>query len=106
MDRFHKRLVAVIGVAISLPLAFGQKAPATPDKPWQAAAGEMPGAPPRSVAAFVPDAAKVYSLAELVNVAEHNNPETRVAWENAKARAADLGVSKSSLYPTLTALAL
>jgi outer membrane protein TolC len=29
-----------------------------------------------------------------------------VAWENAKARAADLGVSKASLYPTLAALAL
>jgi outer membrane protein TolC len=41
-----------------------------------------------------------------VNVAEQNNPETRVAWENAKVRAADLGVSKASLYPTLAALAL
>jgi outer membrane protein TolC len=29
-----------------------------------------------------------------------------VAWENAKARAADLGVSKATLYPTLAALAL
>ncbi len=51
----------------------------------------------------VPDAAKTYALAELVNLAEQNNPETRVAWENAKARAADLGVSKSTLYPTLAA---
>ena len=29
-----------------------------------------------------------------------------MAWENAKARAADLGVSKATLYPTLAALAL
>ena len=35
-----------------------------------------------------------------------NNPDTRVAWENAKARAADLGVSKATLYPTLAAMAI
>ena len=56
--------------------------------------------------AFQPDSATVYTLAELVDIAEKNNPETRVAWENAKARAADLGVSKATLYPTLAALAI
>jgi outer membrane protein TolC len=45
-------------------------------------------------------------LSELVNVAEQNNPETRVAWENAKAKAADLGIARASLYPTLAALAI
>ncbi len=60
----------------------------------------MPGRP---VATVVLDPAKVYTLAELVNIAEQNNPETRVAWENAKARAADLGIAKSTLYPTLAA---
>jgi outer membrane protein TolC len=49
---------------------------------------------------------KVYTLPDLVDVAEQNNPETRVAWENAKARAADLGVSEATLYPTLAAVAL
>ena len=49
---------------------------------------------------------KSYALAELVNLAEQNNPETRVAWENAKAKAANLGVSKSTLYPTLAAAAV
>ena len=33
-------------------------------------------------------------------------PTTRVAWENAVARAADLGIAKSTLYPTLAAAAL
>ena len=63
-------------------------------------------APARPAPAYVPDPLKTYTLPELVNVAEQNNPETRVAWENAKARAADLGVSKASLYPTLAAMAL
>lgn len=66
----------------------------------------QPGVPPRHVPAFIPDPSKIYTLPELVDVAEQNNPETRVAWQNAKARAADLGVTKATLYPTLAALAL
>jgi outer membrane protein TolC len=48
----------------------------------------------------------VYSLAELIDGAESNNPETRVAWERARAQAASLGVARSELYPTLAAAAL
>ncbi len=66
----------------------------------------QPGVPPRHVPVFIPDPSKIYTLPELVDVAEQNNPETRVAWQNAKARAADLGVSKATLYPTLAAVAL
>jgi outer membrane protein len=66
----------------------------------------QPGVPPRHSPVFVPDPLKIHTLPELVDVAEQNNPETRVAWENAKARAAELGVSKASLYPTLAAVAL
>ena len=39
------------------------------------------------------DPAKLYTLPELIDIAEHNNPDTRVAWENAKARAGDLGIA-------------
>jgi outer membrane protein len=52
------------------------------------------------------DGTKVYSLAELVDFAERNNPETRVAWEGAKARSAALHIAESELYPTLAAVAL
>ena len=62
--------------------------------------------PPRPAPSVTLDATKVYTLPELVDVAEHNNPDTRVSWENAKARAADLGISKSTLYPTLAAVVL
>ena len=48
----------------------------------------------------------VYSLAELIDVAESHNPETRVAWERARAQAANLGLARSELYPTLAAAAL
>jgi outer membrane protein TolC len=49
------------------------------------------------------DPAKAYSLAELIDLAETYNPETRVAWENARAKAAGLGIARSELYPLLSA---
>jgi outer membrane protein TolC len=44
-------------------------------------------------------------LAELIDLAESHNPETRVAWERARAQAAALGIARSELYPTLAAAA-
>jgi outer membrane protein len=52
------------------------------------------------------DSATIYSLAELIDFAQSHNPETRFAWERARAQAASLGVARSELYPTLAAVAL
>jgi outer membrane protein len=52
------------------------------------------------------DPVKIYSLAELIDLAQLHNPETHVAWERARAQAAALGVARSELYPTLAAVAL
>ena len=49
---------------------------------------------------------RVYSLAELIDLAEAHNPETRVTWEIARARAEALGVARSELFPTLATIAL
>ena len=48
---------------------------------------------------------KLYTLAELIDIAERNNPETRVAWERARQAAAAVGVSESAYYPFLVASA-
>jgi outer membrane protein TolC len=87
-------------------VARAQKAPASPSKPWDVSPSRQTATPARSTPAFAPDPSKIYTLSELVNIAEENNPTTRVAWENAVARAADLGIAKSTLYPTLAAAAL
>jgi outer membrane protein len=47
-----------------------------------------------------------YTLAELIDIAEHNNPRTRIVWEQAKQRANQLGIEKSAYYPVLAGLAL
>src|SRR6266404_5161906 len=48
---------------------------------------------------------KVYNLAELIDIAERNNPETQVAWERARHAAAGVGLSESAYYPFLVASA-
>jgi outer membrane protein len=99
-------LVAVTGALSFLPCSFGQKAPSTAEKIWQVPGDWTSAKVDRPPPSYLPDPAKAYTLAELVDIAEGNNPETRVAWENARGRAADLGVSKATLYPTLAALAV
>jgi outer membrane protein len=88
-------------------VSHAQKAPSVPDHPWDASSARRQlTPPPRHLPSQGLDPAKIYTLSELVNIAEQNNPDTRVAWENAKARAADLGIAQSTLYPTLAAAAL
>jgi outer membrane protein TolC len=55
---------------------------------------------------FGADPTQSYSLAELIDLAETHNPETRVAWERARSQAAALGIARSELYPTLAVAAL
>ena len=51
------------------------------------------------------DPTRVYSLAELIDIAELNNPRTHIAWERAKQAADRLGIAKSAYYPVLSGLA-
>jgi len=48
----------------------------------------------------------IYTLAELIDLAEQHNPETRVAWQEAKSKAASLGIARSALYPAISAIAV
>jgi outer membrane protein TolC len=47
----------------------------------------------------------IYTLPELVDLAEENNPETHILWERAKQKAAAAGIARSALFPTLAAVA-
>ena len=52
------------------------------------------------------DPSRSYTLAELIDIAEHNNPRTRIVWERAKQRANQLNIEKSAYYPILAAAAV
>lgn len=52
------------------------------------------------------DPQKPCRLEELIDIAESNNPRTRIAWEAAKQAADRLGIARSDYYPRLAAMAL
>jgi outer membrane protein len=70
-----------IVVALPVEKAVGQCAgvASTPQEASDCAAHGIPG---EKVAAL--DPTHSYSLAELIDIAEHNNPRTRILWERAK----------------------
>jgi outer membrane protein len=95
-------------LALSCGLARAQSAPASAGSVWHGdaereAARDLKARPESN---YSIDAGKSYTLAELVDLAEQHNPETRVAWESAKARAAQVGVARAAWLPTIAAIAL
>jgi outer membrane protein TolC len=88
--------------------ASAQGVPPSPNRPWHFSAESeiREQAKALRLSRFAVDATKEYSLAELVDFAERNNPETRVAWEGSKARGAALHIAQSELYPALVGIAL
>ena len=86
-------------------VAYAQRAPSVPDRPWESGRAEngLHAGPGNEMKL---DPAHIYTLPELIDLAEQNNPATREAWAFAKGRATQLGISRSDLYPTLVAGAL
>jgi outer membrane protein TolC len=52
------------------------------------------------------DPRKTYNLAELIDIAQRSNPETRVAWQRARMAAAAVGLTESAYYPYIVAAAV
>src|SRR5271169_4477499 len=84
--------------------ARGQRAPTTPNEPWlpdHHTLERHSTAIPVHEAAL--DGEHVYSLGELIDIAESNSPTTQASWNRAKMTAATVGIAKSELYPTIIA---
>ena len=99
-------------------------APASPDTPWQfepskgtpgtpapAAVGARRFAVPENTAVQLPSPADIepnhaYSLVELIDIAQRRNPLTRVAWEQARQAAINVGIARAAYLPALTVSAL
>jgi outer membrane protein len=87
---------------------WSQSAPTSYDRAWHSPWENKIASDAKHVseAGLHIDATRTYTLAELIDLAESHNPETRFAWERARAQAAALGIARSELYPTLAAAAL
>jgi outer membrane protein len=97
----------IVVFLLAATTAFAQTSPAVPNRPWTGGGNQrhLPPQPWRG-SAFPIDESKTYSLAELIDLAQRHNPETRVAWERARAQEAALGLARSELYPMLNAAAV
>jgi outer membrane protein TolC len=59
---------------------------------------------PKALATIDPQ--RPYRLEELIDIAETNNPRTRIAWERAKQAAEEIGIARSEYFPRLVGTAL
>jgi outer membrane protein len=110
-DASEARAVTVVIRRLALALAItavvsfevlGQRAPDTPNEPWIPDHRTLEGRSfsiPRNEVNL--DEEHVYSLGELIDIAESNSPSTQAAWNRAKLAAASVGIAESDLYPTI-----
>jgi outer membrane protein len=98
-------------VAAALSLLSGcasfylHRAPPSPRAPWPLAperarpSRTSPGAPPVA-------RDHVYSLPELIDLAESTNPDTRIGWQRARQAALGVGIAMAGYFPIVSALTL
>ncbi len=76
-------------------------APLSPSRPWIPPNSVKPialsDAPPEMI-----DSQEPYSLAELIDIALRNNPQTKITWAQARSAAATYGQSQSQFFPALS----
>jgi len=105
-------LVVVIGtlsacaelpVPTRAPYTAAPRSPSTPWPPSPAVTVDRPRTLAGRATPIDPEA--VYGLADLIDFAHRTNPETRRAWEEARAAAAQAARAEAAYYPTLFAMA-
>lgn len=104
--RSYSGVPAMVSLALSLlGSALHAQAPAAPDQPWSIpdSAIRRAGALEEATSPWVQ---KPYDLPGLIDLAQRTNPETRVAWEAARAAAAEVGLAESAYLPQLSLEAL
>ncbi len=99
-------LLALAGCVHNPPEVYG--APGTSpaaETPWnpppQAAAKAPPASPPVALPPGIMERASSLTLADLVDLALRNSPQTAEAWAQARSAAAALGSKRGEYYPTV-----
>lgn len=99
-------LLALAATAVPAAPLLAQ-APPTPDRPWSIpASATQRAAHLDETSSNSPLPKKRYDLVTLIDLAERTNPQTRGAWEAARAAAAAEGIVESSYLPQLSLDAL
>src|SRR5436305_2643513 len=101
--------LVIVGIAYAR-----EDAPPAPVRPWSPPSlpryeGDLRQyQPTEAERRYLPavDPRKTYNLAELIDIAQRSNPETRVAWQRARMAAAAVGLTESAYYPYIVAAAV
>jgi outer membrane protein TolC len=106
VSKLRQILLFLLFISATFGAAEAQHSPALPDAPWQ---------PPHSLFGNKPvplyrheavlKESDAYTLGQLIDIAEENNPSTHAAWDRARVAASSLGIARSELYPTVLASA-
>lgn len=101
-------ILMAAAIMLAPMLTWSQTAPNSLNSPWHPPQEQSFRQEARQVSKtdFAPKPEVVYSLSELIDFAESHNPDTRLGWERARARAEALGIARSELYPLLSIIAL
>ena len=101
-------IVLALGGCADLPVPVSdpyQAAPPTSAAPWRPPVSASRDRASGRVGTVQPDPDTLYGLADLIDLAHHVNPDTRRAWEGARAAAAQAGRAEAAYYPTLNYMA-
>ena len=104
MERARNKTLVVVAALIAIPPLHLHAQCAGKVDPLALAAACTARATPAATEGQI-DPSHPYRLDELIDLAEQNNPETRIAWESAKQAANRMGIERSAYYPHLAALA-
>ena len=91
-----------------------KRAPHAPDVAWKPASNDPhdfslpaePSLPLHTEEIATTKADRVYTLPDLIDIAESANPDTRIGWERSRQAALQVGMAKAEYLPVISALAL
>ncbi|MFL9149829.1 TolC family protein [Escherichia coli] len=113
MDKIEGRAASVIGILLTLngcAMEPVDRAPVSPLAQWhgkeQIIVSEQVSLSLSALAEdsqMIIDTEHAYQLPELINIAQLNNPDTRIAWHQARQAALAVGLTESVFLPMITA---
>ena len=99
--RSRPRLASVLALLALPALAVGQ-APPSPEHAWEIPDSAIERATVLAEHEKTAPTERPYDLAQLIDLAERNSPDTRAAWEEARAAAAAIGLAEAAYLPQLS----
>jgi outer membrane protein TolC len=92
--------------AFGLPGIAAAQAPPSPEHAWEIPNDSIERATKMAGQENDVPTGHAYDLVQLIDLAERRSPETRIAWEQARAAAAAIGLAEAAYLPQLTFQAL